>query len=1041
MASAPRQPSRGYALILVLMVLALLSVGLGTLFVYQEGSATTTGSLLERRRVFYACDGIGRAATVLAQGYMTTAAPSTQGLIDSVCTSGGGGCCATTASTSTDPTAGSCEAVATAASTRLTAAPTGPGPSALPLITPSGFKIVELSMASGRACTTNNDCPFAPADGSPACVSNRCNERVVAPLPNGPFEGMNARQDTFAMGLTAEHVETTRFRCATEQTITLGKIAMFQFFLFSDMSYTDWHPGPIMRTSGRMHANGNLGLDNNVRIARVTAAGDIGCIGTPPAVNIACTEADVRISTTGVASMNDALYVAFTRNANWDTEALTRYNRNALDRAHGVPRLQLPIVGSPEVQRGRDALNGVTPNANDAVVNGVPRRFSNSRLLVDPVRTADTDEIRAQKFAFKADLRIINGVWYLRDVSNPTSWPGIPIWSDHGGLHVRTAADDLVAGGDVGQETLTTARAWAGRVPHRFSYYGTAAGSPRLARDLDVTSPLTLRPNVGTRAVVSYGALFRDGNGTTHASTYRPGLRTRLANNRHAFCSAKAAAGDAESVVMLDALAFDDNAITTGADRRPASCGTVSQAAALLGGTRSGFRDGWREIAACGNNDSANDNPANCDRAAGNVLPMNFDVAAFQEALGDTTTGELGSYFSNARPFNGIVWIAAPYPGSEDGYGADGGAGIPSPPPTPRSPATTAPSHLRAAPGTAATSFHDNPLASDSAWTAAASSPLSVDLFNEGRDDEIAALPFPLCSDAGGTAAAGTDMSSRGGHIFRRPDCGDAATYSRINGVRIHNARRINSNQAPTVVVAAGADGTTGNGDDTIANADLIPGGAVAGANRFSAVFTDPPLPAPAVGRLPNGLTIITNLPVYMLGDANLTSDAWAPVTATGTHWVPFLVGGDVVHPVSNAWDDANVRWARSNGRDGDPRQNPDRVATVTRWHWEMLSGWGPSVAGPDSGGILNFPRALETWSGCTGFGGTAFAGGCPAIMLGSMIIGHVQVYSPRFSENGIGRTPPRRDWGFDDHLLALDRQPPGAPLFDVAAIRQWSRQ
>ena len=170
--------NRGYALILVLMILALLSVGLGTLFVYQEGSANTTGSLLERRRVFYACDGIGRAATVLAQSYMTTAAPTTPGLIGAICTGGGGGCCATSTNTAGDPIAGACETTPTARFTRLISDPAGPGASALPLITPTGFKVAELAMSSeAKACVLDTDC----TDGT--CSSGFC--RTVAPLPNG----------------------------------------------------------------------------------------------------------------------------------------------------------------------------------------------------------------------------------------------------------------------------------------------------------------------------------------------------------------------------------------------------------------------------------------------------------------------------------------------------------------------------------------------------------------------------------------------------------------------------------------------------------------------------------------------------------------------------------------------------------------------------------------------------------------------------------------------------------------------------------------
>jgi hypothetical protein len=1048
--------SRGYALILVLMVLALLSVGLGTLFAYQEGSARTTGSLLERRRVFYACDGIGRAATVLAQRYMTTAAPTTQGLIDDVCATGGGGCCATETNTATDPSAGACQTRVNARFTRLEAPPSGAGPSALPLITPDGFKIMELAMAStAPSCTGDAQCPNG------TCVAGFC--RTVAPLPNGPFEGMNARQDTITLGVVAEHNATTQFRCATEQTLTLGKIAMFQFFLFSDMAYTDWHPGPLMRTSGRMHANGNLRLDGAVRIARVTAAGDIGCNGAPPNVSLACNSSTTRISNVASPTANEANFQNFVRNAAWATEALNTYNHNAQDRAHGVPRLQLPIVGDPEVQRGTNAAGAATPNANVVTIDGVPRTVANSRLLIDPVRPNDSLEIAQQKFAHKADIRIINGVWYLRDPANPDVWPGTAIWSDHGGRHFRTAVDDLKratdAEIDVGQPALEASSdlAWAGRVPQRYSYYGSALGQPRLARDLDTTAAATVRPPAAQRAVVSYGALFRDASAGQHASVYRPGFRSLESNGRIAFCSRKAAADHVGTPTIVDAMRFDVATPPSCRDGDPEpGLDGVSQAAALLAATRSGFRDGWREIRACGDRDKNNENPTNCDggtdpdRRDGNVLPMNFDIFAFQEALADITPGELGSFFVG-REFNGIVWIGAPYPGSENGYGTLGGIARPTQPPAPTA---NPPAHLGSGRDNA-TLLRDTPAinnhngdpadANPEEWTTGKSMPLLVDaLGRESRDDEVAALPFPLCSDeTAPSREPGSDMTSRGGITFRRPDCNDEATYTRINGIRIINARRLNSNLAPTVAAGGGNDGDAStDADNTIADAIRIPGNGV-GANSFANIYTDPPLPETpplvAVGRLPNGLTVVSNLPVYLLGDANITSDAFAPNTEPGTHWVPFLVGGDVVHPLSNAWDDRNARWALSNGRGDANHRNPRRHASVTRWYIEMLSGWGPSEGGGASGGIHNFPRKLEDWRTCAGIGGN-FSGDCPAIIVGSLIIGHAQVYSPPFSENDTGRNPPRRDWGFDEHLSVLDNQPPGAPLFDVAAIRQWKR-
>ncbi len=1047
---------RGYALILVLMILALLSVGLGTLFVYQEGSANTTGSLLERRRVFYACDGIGRAATVLAQSYMTTAAPTTPGLITAVCTEGGGGCCATTTDTSGSPIAGVCETSAGARFTRLLSDPSGPGATALPLITPTGFKIAELALSSeAKPCVLNSEC----VDGT--CSSGFC--RTVAPLPNGPFQGMNARQDTITLGVVAEHTATTKFRCATEQTLTLGKIAMFQFFLFSDSAYTDWHPGPMMRASGRLHANGDLGLGDGsaLRLERLTAAGNVSTMGAANGTlctALPCTAANVRIANRINPTMtNDAHFTVFRRTTTWQTQALTDYaNGNAQDSAHGVPRLQLPIVGIPEVQQGFTAANGPIPNTNAMTINGVPRQFSNSRLLVDPVRAVDSAEIREQKFAHKADIRIINGAWYLKDPTNPNNWPGVIIWSDHGVHAERINEEFRTSATNIGQQGvggLAAGTTWASRVPQRFSYYGVQLGNDRLSRDLDNTAAATLRPvgaNFKQTAVVSYGALFRDTTAGQQGAVWRPGVRTLDEGGRQSWCEPFDGAG-VPAVDMLDAVSVGAPAgnpctvAVTGA-------AAPTQAAALLAATRSGFRDGFAELEACDNDDNVNANPTLCDanplntegdRRRGNILPMNFDLAAFQEALADTTPGELGSFFCApgvptcgafmTRPFNGIVYIAAPYPGSERGYAGSGGNNTPAQLPIPgrrndvngaavEQQGVNNANHLINAELANGLKRNDaNVGGDDMSWPNNKALPILMDRgidgsageYEEARDDEVAALPYALCSDAGSGAAVMTS----GGYQFARPDCSDDRTFTRINGVRIINARRVNSNTPPIAV-------------PDVAEPGFIP--AFPGA---------PVLSAGALGRLPKGISIISNLPVYVVGDVNITSDAWDD-PANNRPWVPVLIGGDVVHPLSNFWNDTNARWALSNGKQSRP-------AMVTRYYMEMLSGWGMSVAAEPSGGVHNFPRALENWgsgttANCKGTG--AFSTACPAIIRGSLVIGHNRIYTSwRFVEGtaertAIGRSPPRRDWGFDDHLLDLEKQPPGTPLFDVAAVKQWSR-
>ena len=279
------------------------------------------------------------------------------------------------------------------------------------------------------------------------------------------------------------------------------------------------------------------------------------------------------------------------------------------------------------------------------------------------------------------------------------------------------------------------------------------------------------------------------------------------------------------------------------------------------------------------------------------------------------------------------------------------------------------------------------------------------------------------------------------GWQFLRPLCANPASRADddkmtwINGVRIINARRVNKNTEPTVA-------------PPVAEAAFLP-----------AFPTQPVLSAAGDDNLPNGISIVTNLPAYVVGDVNITSDAFA----TGNEpWVPVLVAADVVHPLSNFWDDSRAGWAVSTasrtlssgqvrlaggGAVVETAAGGQRRAMVTRYNMEILGGWGMTVPGRASGGIHNFPRFLEDWgSGSVADckGGGAFSPACPAIISGSIVIGHNRVYTlgvgPEQTPGDIGRGPPRRDWGFDRHLEDVKKQPPGAPVYDVAAIKQWSR-
>lgn len=144
-----------------------------------------------------------------------------------------------------------------------------------------------------------------------------------------------------------------------------------------------------------------------------------------------------------------------------------------------------------------------------------------------------------------------------------------------------------------------------------------------------------------------------------------------------------------------------------------------------------------------------------------------------------------------------------------------------------------------------------------------------------------------------------------------------------------------------------------------------------------------------------SGLTVVSDNPVYIQGDYN--SDL--------TKWQPAAIMADAINIYSNAWNDANSSLALSS-----------RTAKNTTIDVAFLSGNVPSDGSKSgnneySGGVENFPRFHEQWSGKT------------FTYRGSM----VQLYK---SQQSTGRWAsasygaPKRDWSFQTNLLS--NPPPG---------------
>jgi hypothetical protein len=157
-------------------------------------------------------------------------------------------------------------------------------------------------------------------------------------------------------------------------------------------------------------------------------------------------------------------------------------------------------------------------------------------------------------------------------------------------------------------------------------------------------------------------------------------------------------------------------------------------------------------------------------------------------------------------------------------------------------------------------------------------------------------------------------------------------------------------------------------------------------------------------GTLRNPITIATVHPLYVMGNYN-----------TGI-WQPSALMGDAITLLSNAWNDAG------HARRAVLRPN----ASSTTYYAAILAGHSPTpcdheapgcgVTSPYGGGLENFPRFLETWTGRI------------ATYRGSLVSLHFPLQATAPWSYGGYYTAPDRDWAFDTRFEDPANLPPGTP-------------
>ena len=104
-------------------------------------------------------------------------------------------------------------------------------------------------------------------------------------------------------------------------------------------------------------------------------------------------------------------------------------------------------------------------------------------------------------------------------------------------------------------------------------------------------------------------------------------------------------------------------------------------------------------------------------------------------------------------------------------------------------------------------------------------------------------------------------------------------------------------------------------------------------------------------------------------------------------------------------------------------------MAIDTTVNAAFLSGIVPSEEGLGySGGVENFPRLLEDWSGKT----LTYTGSMVALFLSEVGAGRWRYGDPVY-------TAPGRDWAFDLNFLTGTKLPPATPMVNALIRGKWS--
>jgi hypothetical protein len=242
---------------------------------------------------------------------------------------------------------------------------------------------------------------------------------LAGSVPSGLLEGLSGFRREFRFALRVERV-ATRNVCEASQAIEALRVPISNFAYFASQnaeiqprlatSFTIPTGNSSSSVSSVAYVNGDLCGNTRTRLPRTLLTGSVttACSGEAPVFRH-CVD----------SSCSADLLVA---------AAKSRVQTNLkgqppllADIANVVPKL-LFAFDPPVARVGRDA-EGATVS-NDGTM----------RFMMDPPRALENEEARRKRIGARADIRIIDGVVYLKNLADPEAWPGIKVHSDHRGI-------------------------------------------------------------------------------------------------------------------------------------------------------------------------------------------------------------------------------------------------------------------------------------------------------------------------------------------------------------------------------------------------------------------------------------------------------------------------------------------------------------------------------------------------------------------------------------------------------------------------------